>query len=88
MKQPDIENVPGWDEIMQRYLSKLSVEERLAGIAPEERLAGIAPEERLAGLAPEQAILALPVELLRMLREDDVRSLPADVQEKIRKRLH
>jgi hypothetical protein len=32
-------------------------------------------------------ILALPVEVLRMLSEEHLRSLPADVQETIKKRL-
>jgi hypothetical protein len=33
------------------YLSKLSVEERLAGLSPEDRLIGLKPEERLRGLS-------------------------------------
>jgi hypothetical protein len=87
MKQPKVEDVPGWDEIMQKYLSKLSIQERFAGIAPEEMLAELAPEQRLAGLAPEQLIPALPVDVLRLLPEQYLRSFPVEVQEQIQKRL-
>jgi hypothetical protein len=79
MKQPDIEELPGYEELFQKQVEAMPVEKRLAGLAPEQRL---------AGLAPEQVILALPVEVLRMLlSEEHLRSLPADVQETIKKRL-
>ncbi|WP_437339082.1 hypothetical protein [Sorangium sp. So ce394] len=114
MKQPDIEELPGYEEMFQKLveampvekrlaglapeqrlaglapeqrLAGLAPEQRLAGLAPEQRLAGLAPEQRLAGLAPEQVILALPVEVLRMLPEEHLQSLPPDVQETIKKRL-
>jgi hypothetical protein len=100
MKQPDMEELPGFEELFQKSIKKtleampleerlagLAPEERLAGLAPEERLAGLAPEERLAGLAPEQVVLALPLELLRALPEEYLRSLPAEIQEQARKRL-
>ena len=96
MKQPDIENLPGFEELFQKTIEKtiaktldaMPPEQRLAGLAPEQRLAGLAPEQRLAGLDTAQVILALPVEVLRMLSEEHLRSLPPDVQETIRKRLH
>jgi hypothetical protein len=69
MKQPDIEELPGYEEMFQKLVEAMPV------------------EKRLAGLAPEQVILALPVEVLRMLSEEHLRSLPADVQETIKKRL-
>ncbi|XYI03327.1 hypothetical protein ACMHYB_27615 [Sorangium sp. So ce1128] len=78
MKQPDIEELPGYEEMFQKLVEAMPVEKRLAGLAPEQRL---------AGLAPEQVILALPVEVLRMLSEEHLHSLPADVQEAIKKRL-
>jgi hypothetical protein len=78
MKQPDIDEVPGWDEIVQKYLSKLPLEERLAGLAPEERL---------AGLTPEQVLPLMPLEVLRGLSEDYLRSLPEDIRAQIEKRL-
>jgi hypothetical protein len=100
MKQPDIEELPGFEELFKKsiakYLAGLTPEERVEGLAPEQRLAGLAPEQvlgafapeqRLAGVAPEQLVLALPVEVLRMLPEDYLRSLPAEVQAQIQKRL-
>ncbi len=80
----------------EERLSGLAPEQRLAGLAPEERLAGLAPEERLAGLAPqerladlslEQAVLALPPQLLRVLPEEYIDSLPDEVQREVRARL-
>jgi hypothetical protein len=96
MKQPNIEQLPGYEEIFQKLVEKMPTEKRLAGLAPEERVAGLAPEQRLAGLAPEQrlaglpvekAVLALPVELLRVLPEDYIRTLPEEIQEQVRLRL-
>ena len=98
MKQPDMEEVPGFKELFAKSIAKaiqeMPLEERLEGLAPEERLAGLAPEQvlgafeqRLAGLAPEQVVLALPLELLRALPEEYLRSLPAEIQERVRKRL-
>ena len=82
MKQPDMEDLPGFAELFRKSLRKA-----LDEMPVEERLEGLAPEQRLAGLATEEVILALPVEVLQMLSEEHVRSLPADVQETIRKRL-
>jgi hypothetical protein len=96
MKQPNIEELPGYEEMFQKLveampiekrLAGLAPEQRLAGLAPEQRLAGLAPEQRLAGLAPEQLILALPLDVLRVLPEDYLRSLPGEVQEQVQKRL-
>jgi hypothetical protein len=82
MKQPEIEDLPGFEELFKK-----SIDKYLAELTPEERLEGLAPEQRLAGLAPEQVILALPVDVLRVLPSDYLRSLPAEVQEQIQKRL-
>jgi hypothetical protein len=93
MRMQDME---GYDELMQEMLATLSPEQRLAGLAPEQRLAGLAPEQRLAGLAPEQWLagadrdhqaLALPAEVLRLLPDTYFRSLSPDVQAEIRRRL-
>ncbi len=70
MKQPDIEELPSFEELFQKTIEKaqekwlagLAPEERLAGLAPEERLAGLAPEERLAGLAPGERLAGLAPE--------------------------
>jgi hypothetical protein len=86
----------GYHEEIQKILSAMPLAERLAGLAPEERLAGLAPEERLAGLAPEERLadldrdhqaLALPLELLRLLPDDYLRSLSPEVQAELRRRL-
>jgi hypothetical protein len=82
MKQPDIEELPGFKELFAKSIAKAIQEMPL-----EERLEGLAPEQRLAGLAPEQVILALPLEVLRVLPEDYLRSLPIEIQEQVRKRL-
>ena len=87
MQQPDIEDLPGYEEMFQKLVEAMPIEKRLAGLAPEQRLAGLAPEQRLAGLAPEQLILALPLEVLQGLPEEYLRSHPVEVQEQVRKRL-
>src|SRR5690349_2458801 len=100
MKQPDIEELPEFEELFKKTIEKtiaaMPLEERLAGLtpeqvlgafAPEQRLAGLATEQRLAGLATEQLIVALPVEVLRVLPEEYLRSLPTEVQEQVQKRL-
>ncbi len=87
MKQPDIENLPGFGELFKKTLDAIPIEERLAGLTAEERLAGITPEKRLAGLAPEEVIPALPLATLRALSAEYLRTLPAEVQEQIRQRL-
>ncbi|MEZ4308237.1 MAG: hypothetical protein R3F14_09360 [Polyangiaceae bacterium] len=80
----------------EQVLSHYAPEQRLAGLPPEQRLAGLPPEERLAGLPPEQRLagldrdhqaLALPVEVLRMLPEEYLRSLSPEVEAEIRRRL-
>jgi hypothetical protein len=69
MKQQDIEDLPGYEEMFQKLVEAMPL------------------EKRLAGLAPEQLILALPVDVLRQLTEEYLRSLPLPVQAEIRKRL-
>lgn len=67
-----------YEEVIRKLLSTLT---------PEQRLEGIAPEQRLAGLDRDQQALALPVELLRVLPEEYIRSLSAEVQDEIRRRI-
>ena len=78
MEGTNMQDMPGTDEIIQEMLDSLP---------PEQRLAGLAPEQRLAGLAPEQQILTLSDGVLRGLPSEYVRSLPAEVQEAIRRRI-
>ncbi len=71
----------------EQRVAGLALEQRLAGLAPEQRLAGLPPEQRLAGLDRDHQILAFPVEVLRVLPDDFVRSLSLDVQAEIGRRL-
>jgi hypothetical protein len=80
----------------EQRLAGLAPEQRLAGLAPEQvlsrypaeqRLIGLAPEQRLAGLDRDHQVLALPVEILRVLPDDYVSSLSVEAQAEIRRRL-
>jgi hypothetical protein len=82
-----IQDMEGYDELVQKLLTTLPVEQRLAGIPAEQRLAGIPAEQRLAGLDREHEVLALPVHLLRALSEEYVATLPPEVQAEVRRRL-
>jgi hypothetical protein len=91
-----LDELEDFDEVLRKFVTTLSPEERLAGLAPEERLAGLAPEERLAGLAPEErlaglprdeVVLAMPDDVLRALSPEFIARLPAGTREAIRKRL-
>jgi len=74
----DVKMMEGYEEMRRKFVSSLT---------PEERLAGLAPEQRLAGLTPEQQLLAMANDVLRVLPDDYLRSLPADVQDAIRTRI-
>jgi hypothetical protein len=82
-----MQDMEGYEELMQRVLASLPAEQRLAGLAPEQRLAGVAPEQRLAGLDHDHQALALPIDVLRVLPEDYLRTLSPEVQAEIRRRL-
>ena len=86
MKQPEIEELPGFEELFQKSIEKVR-KAQLAELTPSERLEGLAPEQVLGTFSPEQLIPALPVDVLRVLSEEYLRSLPAEVQEQIKKRL-
>jgi hypothetical protein len=73
-----VQDMEGYDELMAKFLAKLPAQDRLAGLPPEERL---------AGLDRDHQALALPIEVLRLLPEQYVASLSADVQVEIRRRL-
>jgi hypothetical protein len=80
------------EEVLSHYapeqvLSHYTPEQRLAGLPPEQRLAGLAPEQRMAGLDRDHQALALPLELLRLLPEEYLRSLSPEVEAEIRRRL-
>ncbi len=73
-----LDEMEGFDEIVAKFVSTLT---------PEQRLAGLAPEQRLAGLAPTEAVLALPDALLRALSPEFVDALPAEVRARVRARI-
>ena len=92
MKQQDVTDMPGYNEMFQKLVEAWPVEKRLAGLTPEELLARVAPEDRLAGLAPEQRLagldrdhqaLALPVEVLRVLPEAYILSLAPEIRRRL-----
>ena len=82
-----LEDMEGYEEMMRKFLDSLPVELRLAGLTPSERLVGLAPEERLVDLPPERQVLAFSDEVLRILPDDYLRTLPADVKAAIRARI-
>jgi hypothetical protein len=91
----ELSQMEGYDELVERFASSLTPEQRLAGLAPEDVIPRFTPEQRLAGLAPEQvaqalgdqAFLALPDHALRLLPDEAFSGLSADVREAIRRRI-
>jgi hypothetical protein len=73
-----VQDLEGYDEVVEKFLEL---------IPPERRLAGLAPEQRLAGLSREQMLLALPDEVLRSLSEDYLSTFPEPTRLAVRKRL-
>jgi hypothetical protein len=73
-----MQEMEGYDELVLRFLSTLT---------PEQRLAGVPPEARLAGLGRDEQALALPIEVLPFLPEEYLRSLRSEVQAELRRRL-
>jgi hypothetical protein len=52
-------DLEGYDDLVERLLSTLSPEARLAGLSPEEVMRHYTPEQRLAGLAREEVLAGL-----------------------------
>jgi hypothetical protein len=82
-----IEGHAGLRRHLKKILEELPPKTRMVGLTAEQRLEGLAPEQRLAGLAPEQQILALPDELLPQFPDTYLCTLPAEVQEAVRRRI-
>lgn len=91
-----VQDLEGYDEVVEKVLESIPPEQRLAGLAPEQvlatfapeqRLAGLILEQRLAGLHREQMLLALPDEMLRSFSEDYLATFPEDIRLAVRKRL-
>ncbi|MCI0572462.1 MAG: hypothetical protein L0Y66_17035, partial [Myxococcaceae bacterium] len=49
-----MQDMEGYDELMQKLLDALPPEQRLAGLSSEQRLAGLSSEQLIAGLSSEQ----------------------------------
>jgi hypothetical protein len=73
-----MQDMEGFDEALDKFLSTLT---------PEQRVAGLPPEEVLAGFDRDHQALALPLEVLRLLPESYLRSLSPDVEAELRRRL-
>jgi hypothetical protein len=84
---PTVTEREDYDEMLGKLLSSLSPEQVLRHLEPQAVMEHYKPEERLAGLAPEDVLLAMPVEVLRGLSDEYVRTLPDHVQQAIRARL-
>jgi len=82
-----VEQMEGYDEVMQKMLDRLTPKQRLAGLAPEQVLSAFDPEQVLSALKPEQRLPALPDALLRALSDDYIDSLPHEIRDAIRKRI-
>lgn len=76
--QEDPSEIEDYDELTQKFLDSLPVEQRLRGLDPEERMADLSAEERL---------LVLPDEALRALSDDYLRTLSPATQARIRERI-
>jgi hypothetical protein len=73
-----MQDMEGYDELVQKLI---------ASLPPEQVLSQYPAEQRLAGLDRDHQVLALSVELLRVLPDDYLRSLSPEVQAEIRRRL-
>jgi hypothetical protein len=95
-----IDQMEEFDEVLQKftekYVHRLTPEQRLVGLPPEQRMLGLKPEQRLVGLKPEQrllgldeahTVLALPKAILRGLSPEYLKTLPDEVQAEVQRRL-
>lgn len=64
----DVRKLEGYEEVLQRFVKTLPLEQRLAGLAPEEILAALTPEQIVLGL-PDAALQTLSAEYLATLSE-------------------
>jgi hypothetical protein len=83
----DPREIEGYEEVLQKLLDSLPLEERFMGLSPEERVAGLSTQERVAGLSTDERLLTLPDEALRALSDDYLRTLSPATQAAIRQRI-
>lgn len=77
----------GFEEELKEILNAMPLERRFLGVSPEQLAARLTPEQRLVGLDRDHQALALPLEVLRMLPDDYLRSLSPEIQAELRRRL-
>jgi hypothetical protein len=73
-----MQDMEGYQELLDKLLDSLP---------PEQVLSHCAPEQRLAGLDRDHQALALPIEVLWLLPEEYFRSLSSEVEAELRRRL-
>jgi len=76
-----IQDMEGYDELMQKLLADLPPEQRLAGLPPEQVLSHYDAEQRLAGLPAEQVLghYAAEQRLAGLDRDHQALALPVEV---------
>jgi hypothetical protein len=67
MKQPNMEELPGYEEMFQKLVEAMPLEKRLAGLAPEQLIPAL-PLEVLRVL-PEEYVRSLPTEIQDQVRK-------------------
>lgn len=85
--QMSVQEMEGYDELIDKVLDTLPAQKVLAHYKPEQVLAHYKPEERLADLDRDHTALALPIDVLRALSAEYLQSLSPEVQAEIRRRL-
>ena len=85
--QMNVRSLEGYEDEIKAIISAFPLEQRFAGATPEQLAARLTPEQRLAGLDRDHQALALPLEVLRALPEDYLRSLSPEIQTELRRRL-
>lgn len=63
----DVEQLEGYDEMVQKFASRLTPEQRVAGLTPEQRLLAM-PDDALRAL-PDAYLRSLPPEVQDALRK-------------------
>jgi hypothetical protein len=82
-----VRDLEGYNEVMLKLLDTLPPEQVLSHYGPQQVLSHYTPEQRLADLDRDHQALALPLEVLRLLPKQYIRSLSAEVQAELERRL-
>jgi hypothetical protein len=73
-----VEDIPGYDDVAEKFVKDLP---------PRIRVLGLTPAQRLAGLSEEQRILTLSDATLRQFSDSYLTTFSAEVQDAIRRRI-